>query len=87
MCGCRRLHARARPLTPLPPPQVELGLLASAKCLIRSDSGFSNIALWWGGAKCTSHVDACVETFRQIPIVAAGMPQLSPPAPPTMAKS
>lgn len=28
---------------------VELGLLAGAEYLLRSDSGFSNAAAWWGG--------------------------------------
>jgi hypothetical protein len=50
-------------------PQIELGLLAGAKCLIRSDSGFSNIALWWGGSQCGKHVNDCVSEFRALPLL------------------
>jgi hypothetical protein len=32
---------------------VELGLMARARCLVTSESGFSNVARWWGGQQCT----------------------------------
>jgi len=49
---------------------IELGLLARATCLIRSDSGFSNIAMWWGGATCVKHVNDCIGEFVQLPAIA-----------------
>ena len=44
---------------------VELGLLAGAEYLLRSDSGFSNAAAWWGGAGGVRDVKigACVERY------------------------
>lgn len=39
---------------------VDLMLLAGAKCLVVSESGFSDIARWWGGQSCVISVDECI---------------------------
>ena len=75
---CAGSAARASQLTAsdahLATPQIELGLLAGAKCLIRSDSGFSNIAAWWGGSLCGKHVNDCISEFRALPTIASAFP-------------
>ena len=40
---------------------TELGMLASARCLVHSFSGFSHIARWWGGSTCVRSVDQCLD--------------------------
>ena len=45
-------------------------MLARSSCFIRSDSGFSNIAMWWGGMKCVMHVNDCISQFTSIPAIA-----------------
>ena len=45
---------------------VELGLLAGAEYLLRSDSGFSNAAAWWGGAR-VMNISECVEKYGRMP--------------------
>jgi hypothetical protein len=32
---------------------VELGMMARARCLITSESGFSSVARWWGAQQCS----------------------------------
>lgn len=48
---------------------VELGMLARARCLVVSFSGFSNIARWWGGSDCVRSVDECVAELAAIPML------------------
>lgn len=38
---------------------AELQLMSEAACLMTSNSGFSNIAQFWGGRTCVSTVAAC----------------------------
>lgn len=45
---------------------VDLMLLAGAKCLVASHSGFSNIALWWGKHTCVTSVNECIDKMIKV---------------------
>jgi hypothetical protein len=61
---------------------VELGMLARARCLVISFSGFSNAARWWGGQTCVVTVDTCVTGMAALPTVRGSLPlgDRAPPA-------
>jgi hypothetical protein len=42
---------------------LDLGMLASAKCLIGSTSGFTSVARLWGRHTCTLNVDQCITLY------------------------
>ena len=42
----------------------ELGMLAASTCLVKSFSGFSNLAHWWGGQSCVVTVDECIQRLQ-----------------------
>jgi hypothetical protein len=44
---------------------IELGLLARARCLIMSESGFSMVASWWGGQQCQLRVVDAVQKAEE----------------------
>lgn len=44
---------------------VDVMLLAGAKCLLVSSSGYSNLAYWWGGQACLKSIDECIDEQLQ----------------------
>ena len=45
---------------------VELGVLGNAACLVKSRSGFSEVAAWWSGTVCVTTVEACTAELREL---------------------
>lgn len=45
---------------------VDLMLLANAKCYVYSDSGFSNLALWWGNHTCIMSISDCIDRKQSL---------------------
>jgi hypothetical protein len=45
---------------------VELGILAQSSCIVKSRSGYSELATWWSGTTCVATVDACIKELRTL---------------------
>jgi hypothetical protein len=45
---------------------VELGILAQSSCMVKSRSGYSELATWWSGTTCVATVDACIRELRTL---------------------